>query len=73
MILDINFNPEDWKKELWIASKIDVGYDEEGNEISIYDEPKPYIFNYQPVTSDSEIAEFGEKVKFMKRLVMMKY
>lgn len=70
MILDINFNPEDWKKELWIASKIDVGYDEEGNEISIYDEPKPYIFNYQPVTSDSEIAEFGEKVKFMKRLVI---
>ena len=39
----------------------------------IYDTPKPYLMNVQPVNSDSEIAEFGAKATGMqKALIEMK-
>ena len=37
MITEINANPTSWKKECWIASKLDVILDDEGNEITIYE------------------------------------
>lgn len=70
MIEVINVYPNDWKKEIYIASKIKVEVDEDENEIAIYDKPIKYNFNYQPVNSDSEIAEFGEKVSVMKKAVI---
>lgn len=70
MINKINFNPENWKKPLYIAKKIRIDYDDEGNEIPIYDDPQPYNFNYQPTLSDSEVAEFGEKAKLIQRAVI---
>ena len=70
MITNIKFNPNDWKKDLYIASKTDVDYDDEGNEIAVYDEPIKYSFNYQPVSADAEVAEFGEKVSIMKKAVI---
>ena len=72
MITKINANPSDWVKDVYIASKIRVDLDKEGNEIIIYDKPneKPYKFNYQPVSTDAEIAEFGENAKIMKKAVI---
>ena len=72
MITDININPNDWKKDVYIASKLGVDYDDEANEIVIYDTPnaEPYKFNYQPVNTDAEIAEFGEKSSVMKKAVI---
>ena len=70
MIEVINANPSDWKKDVYIASKIGVETDNDENEFSIYGEPIKYSFNYQPVNSDSEIAEFGEKVRVMKKAVI---
>lgn len=72
MITEINANPSDWVKDVYIASKIRIDLDEEGNEIIIYDKPneKPYKFNYQPVSTDAEIAEFGENAKIMKKAVI---
>ena len=72
MITDINFNPNDWKQDVYIASKTGVTYDEDGNEISTYDKPneEPYKFNYQPVNTDADIAEFGENAKIMKKAVI---
>ena len=70
MNFNINFNPQTWKKEVYIASKIDVSYDDEGNEIAVYGEPKLYEFNYQPVNSDAEFVEFGEKASIMKKVVI---
>lgn len=72
MITKINANPSDWVKDVYIASKIRVDLDEEGNEITIYDKPNetPYRFNYQPVSTDAEIAEFGENAKIMKKAVI---
>lgn len=72
MITEINANPEDWKKDVYIASKLGVDYDDEANEIVSYDTPnvEPYKFNYQPVSTDAEIAEFGEKASVMKKAVI---
>lgn len=70
MINEINANPNEWRKVVYIASKIDVTLDDEGNEIVIYDEPKPFKFNYQPVSTDADITEFGENSKIMKKAVI---
>lgn len=72
MITEINANPDDWKKDVYIASKVDVSYDENGNEIEIFGKPnqEPYKFNYQPVNTEAEIAEFGENAKIMKKAVI---
>lgn len=72
MIPIINAHPKDWVKDVYIASKIDVTYDDEGNEITIYDKPneEPYKFNYQTLSADADIAEFGENAKIMKKAVI---
>ncbi len=63
-------NPMYWAKDVYIASKKEVTLDDEGNEIVIYDEPKQFKFNYQPVSTDADIAEFGENAKMMKKAVI---
>lgn len=72
MIPIINAHPKDWVKDVYIASKIDVFLDDEANEITIYDKPneKPYKFNYQTLSADADIAEFGENAKIMKKAVI---
>lgn len=72
MITTIKANPKDWVKDVYIASKIGTQLDEEGNEINIYDKPnsEAYKFNYQPVSTSADIAEFGEKAKIMKKAVI---
>ncbi len=72
MILDINYDPQEWKQDVYIASKTGVTYDEDGNEIPTYDKPneEPYQFNVQPVNTDVDIAEFGEKASIMKKMVI---
>jgi hypothetical protein len=72
MIPIINAHPKDWVKDVYIASKIGVQYDIEGNEIPVYDKPNknPYKFNYQSVSTDADIAEFGENAKIMKKAVI---
>ena len=70
MIEITNINPSDWKKELYIASKLRVELDDDENEITIYTEPQRYEFNYQPTLSDSEIAEFGEDAKLIQKAVI---
>lgn len=72
MIPIINAHPKDWVKDVYIASKKEVAYDDEGNEIVIYNKPneQPYKFNYQPVSTDADIAEFGENAKIMKKAVI---
>ena len=72
MITEINANPIDWAKDVYIASKVGTQLDIEDNEITIYDKPneKPYKFNYQSVSTDADIAEFGENAKIMKKAVI---
>lgn len=62
------------KSKCYIGSKLDSTFDDSGNEIKRYDEPKKYSFNIQPVNSltasASEIQSFGENANKMKVAVI---
>ena len=70
MIRNIKTNPIDWERDVYIASKIGIKTDNDDNEYAIYNAPVKYKFNYQPVNSDAEIVEFGEKASVMKKAVI---
>lgn len=56
---------------IYIASKTTPTLDGKGNELPTYEKPILYTnFNIQPVTSDSEIKEFGELAPRMKVAVL---
>ena len=59
-----------WNKTCYIATRKEgeVVYDDLGNEIKMYNKPKKYSFNIQPVNSYTDLmtyAEYGEKVDKM--------
>ena len=70
MILEIKANPKEWKKEMYIASKIETKFDSEGNDISTYSKPVKYEFNYQPISSNADLMEFGEKANMMQKAII---
>ena len=59
-----------WNKPCFIASKLDPTEDIYGNEITQYDVPKKYIFNYQPVTDEAELAAYGITNKGVVRAIL---
>lgn len=61
-----------WQKPIYIASKIGIDVDDEGNEIVLYDTPTLYKINVQPVSSEVDLVEFGEKASLMQRAVIDK-
>ena len=65
---------ENVKSKCYIGSKLDSTFDDEVNEIKVYDEPQAYSFNIQPVNSltasASEIQSFGENANKMKVAVI---
>ena len=69
-MIPIKPNPNDWKKPLYIATFKEVSYDEEGNEIRIYNEPVAYDINYQPVTSYLDIQAFGKDAIITQKMVL---
>lgn len=73
-MIEVNAYPEDWKKDCYIASKTGVQYDIEDNETPVYDEPVLYNFNYQYVSSQADLVEFGEKASStIKAVIPIKY
>ena len=70
MIIQPITDIEQWRKQIYIASKIDTDVDDEGNSISVYDTPVLYKFNYRGVSSQAEMVEFGEEAKTMLRMVI---
>jgi hypothetical protein len=58
-------------KTIYIAKKISSNtLDNRGNPISIYDTPKLYEFNVQPVSSNSDIQIYGERSITMQKAVI---
>ena len=47
---------KNWDKPCYIATILPPTIDDFGNELNVYDEPKKYKFNYQPVTDQREFA-----------------
>ena len=69
-MIPVRANPETWAKKLYIAKKIGVMDDDEGNEIPLYSTPEPYKFNYRGIKSNAELVEFGEKASITQRMVI---
>ena len=61
---------KNWKKIIYIASKIGTLLDDNGNEFTTYDVPKLYKFNVQPINSNVDLVEFGEKASMIQKAVI---
>lgn len=65
---------KNWKKTIYIAKRIGANEDDYANEIVIYDKPQKYQFNVQPLSSDVDLKEFGEKASMIqKAIIPIKY
>lgn len=65
---------QNWSKTIYIASKIKTDIDDYANEIIVYDAPKKYEFNVQPISSEVDLREFGEKSSMIqKAIIPIKY
>lgn len=51
-----------WEKEIWIAKRIKVETNDFGIDIEYFDKPIKYRFNYQPISGNTDIMEYGEKI-----------
>ena len=51
-----------WEKEIWIAKREKVETNEFGVDVEYFSEPKKYRFNYQPVSGNTNLLEYGEKI-----------
>jgi hypothetical protein len=70
MIIQPITDIDQWRKQIFIASKTGDDIDDLGNSISVYDTPVEYKFNYRGVSSQAEMVEFGEDAKTMLRMVI---
>ncbi len=64
------YRKKEWNKKIWIAKKIGTEENDYGTEIPIYDKPEEYMMNVQPLSSEADIAEFGENAKQVQRAVI---
>ena len=64
------YRKKEWNKKIWIAKKIGTKENDYGTEIPIYDKPVQYMMNVQPLSSEADIAEFGENAKQVQRAVI---
>lgn len=51
-----------WEKELWIAKRKKVETNEFGVDVEYFESPKKYRFNYQPISGNTNLLEYGEKI-----------
>lgn len=59
-----------WNKNIYIASKLDIKEDDYGNTYVSYQKPIPYSFNVQPVSSQVDLQEFGEKASMVQKAII---
>lgn len=61
-----------YKTRIYVAKRLDPIQDEDMNEIEVFDKPKFFAFNVQPVSADSETREFGQLANSMRVAVISK-
>lgn len=59
-----------WNKKIYIAKKLDLGNDDYGNQVEKFDTPVEYEFNVQPISSSTDLMEFGIKASTIQRAVI---
>lgn len=61
-----------WEKEIWIAKRYKVETNDFGVDIEYFEKPIKYRFNYQPVSGNTDIMEYGEKITNVYRTFVNK-
>lgn len=56
-----------WNKEIWIAKRIKTEKNVEGIDIEYFDTPVKYVINYQPLSAEQSLQEYGEHVSDVYR------
>lgn len=56
-----------FEKDIWIAKRTNVETDENGNEIEYFAKPEFYRLNYQPVSGNTILKEYGEDINDIYR------
>ncbi len=59
-----------WNKTIYIAKKIGIEDDDYGNSVTKYEKPQRYEMNVQPLSSSSDIEEFGENANLIQKAVV---
>lgn len=59
-----------WRKKIYIASRLGIQYDINGNHKITYNKPVEYNFNVQPISSEVDLMEFGEKASMIQRAII---
>ncbi len=59
-----------WLKEIYIANKLGEKEDDYGNITNVYQKPVSYSFNVQPVSSEVDLQEFGEKASMVQKAII---
>ena len=59
-----------WNKTIYIASKQGIEEDDYGHTVTKYEKPQKYKMNVQPISSSSDIEEFGENANLIQKAVI---
>lgn len=57
-----------FEKEIWIARRKSTKTNRNGIEIEKFDTPKKYRFNYQPISGNTKINEYGDEINNYYRM-----
>ena len=56
-----------WETEIYVASFLDSSINDYGQEIQIFDKPKLFMINHQPVSSFLSYNQYGSDINSVRR------
>ena len=57
-----------FEKEIWIAKRNKVTTNKNGVEKEFFEKPQKFYFNYQPVSGNTKLEEYGEDINNVYRM-----
>lgn len=60
-----------WKKDLYVARRLEVVKDTRGNQTVVYDTPQALKLNVQPVSEQTRFELFGANAKKMYKAIVI--
>lgn len=57
-----------FEKEIWIARRKQIKTNRNGIEIEEFEKPKKYRLNYQPISGNTKINEYGDEINDYYRI-----
>ena len=57
-----------FEKEIWIAKRKSIETNENGIDVEIFEAPKKYYLNYQPISGYLDLQQYGEDINNIYRI-----